>query len=164
MNIFFLDRNQRQAAQYHCDKHVVKMILETAQLLSTAHHIHPYETRFLEEIYKKTHVNHPCAIWVRSSTEHYHWTFRLFEELLWEYRHRYDRTHASSRLLYPLSFFPNIPEINFQNPPQAMPDEYKSEDPVDAYRHYYAFGKYKILTYKNRPIPDFIQQYREQAT
>ena len=63
MNIFYLDKSAVISAQYMCDKHVVKMILESAQLLCTAHHVCPSDAERPEKFYKKTHVNHPCAIW-----------------------------------------------------------------------------------------------------
>ena len=64
MNIFVLDNDPFKAAEYQCDKHVVKMVLETAQLLCSAHETAPY---------KRTHYNHPCAIWTRSSLSNYMW-------------------------------------------------------------------------------------------
>ena len=84
MNIFFLDKRPDNAAEMHCDKHCVKMILEYAQMLSTAHRIldeddaHP-------DLYKIAHKNHPSTIWVRSSKLHYDWLFRLFRMLSGEY-------------------------------------------------------------------------------
>lgn len=160
MNIFYLDRSPELAAQYHCNKHVVKMILETAQLLCTAHWMHPISPLILPELYRKTHQNHPCAIWVRSSALHYVWTFRLLEHLLHEYTYRYEKKHSTSRLLEPLSNVPLIPDDGFTPPPQAMPDEYKSEDTVEAYRRYYALGKTRLLTYTKREVPNFVLEYQ----
>jgi len=79
MNIFYLDHNPVLCAQYHCDAHVVKMILESAQLLSTAHR--ETDSPYADFCYKSTHKNHPSAIWVRESTDHYSWLFELFKEL-----------------------------------------------------------------------------------
>ena len=78
MNVFFLDREPVVAAKYHCDRHVVKMIVETAQLLSTACHMVGADDN---DLYKKTHVNHPSSVWVRSSRHHYVWTLRLLVAL-----------------------------------------------------------------------------------
>lgn len=158
MNIFYLDESPAVAARYHCDKHVVKMIVETAQLLSSAHWLHPDNPSVLPKIYRLTHKNHPCAIWVRSSSLHYVWTFRLLEHLLHEYTYRYEKTHATTRLLEPLSELPLIPDDGFVQPPQAMPDEYKHVDAVEAYRKYYVFGKTYLLRYTNRNQPEFIKE------
>ena len=81
MNIFYLSRSPVEAAKMQCDKHVVKMILETAQLLSTAHH----ELDGASVAYKPTHKNHPSAVWVRSSSDHYRWTVAHLEALGSEY-------------------------------------------------------------------------------
>jgi len=135
------------------------MILETAQLLSTAHHLYPLPNFDLSEIYKPTHKNHPCAIWVRSSRENYRWTYALFRELLTEYTFRYDRIHASSRLLEVLNIIPNLPYGPFTDPPQAMPAEYQDEDTVEAYQRYYRLGKSHLLTYTRRKRPSFLTPF-----
>lgn len=157
MNIFFLDQNPKKAAEYHCDKHVVKMILETAQLLSTAHRIldgtlvkvgtkkhYKHSDNIKEEsLYKATHLNHPSAIWVRESIENYSWAYHLFMYLSDEYEKRYNKQHKSWLKLRHLLL---IPPKNLSNRiptpvPLAMPDEYKSKDPVAAYRTYYKEDK-----------------------
>ena len=93
MNIFVLDKNPRDAARMHCDKHVPKMILETAQMLSTAHHV--YDTPQAPLVYKKAHLNHPCTIWVRESVDNYSWAFELFRELNNEFVRRRGKKHLS---------------------------------------------------------------------
>ena len=89
MNIFYLHNDPQVCAAYHCDKHVVKMILEYAQLLSTAHH--ELDGVPSIECYKKTHVNHPCTKWVRESLQNYRWLMRLITGLNDEYRKRYNK-------------------------------------------------------------------------
>lgn len=154
MNIFYLDRDITKCAQYHNNKHVVKMILESAQLLCTAHH----ELGSGDDtLYRKTHVNHPSAKWVRESDANYLWLWGLFRELLAEYNYRYGKVHASARLLERLYQLPcDLPDGNFTDPPQAMPDEYKNEDAVEAYREYYRNDKAAIAQYKQRPVPSFM--------
>lgn len=159
MNIFYLDNNVSLCAQYHVDKHM-KMIVESMQLLSTAHRVLDGNNNVLpdernDNLYKCTHKNHPCAIWVRESDEHYLWLFRLSEELLKEYTFRYEKNHASSRLIPYLKNLPNnICKNGFVEPPQAMPEEYKvSGDSVSAYRNYYFFAKSHITKWKNRDVP-----------
>lgn len=154
MNIFYLHSNPQICARYHCDVHVVKMILETAQLLSTAHHESGSGT---EEMYKPTHRNHPSAIWTRHSFENYLWLYGLFVELLAEYTYRYGKVHKSSRLVNVLATPPDLPVNGFTQPTQAMPEEYKNEDAIAAYRQYY-LHKYDTLvrpmrwTKRNAPI------------
>jgi phage-related protein len=79
MNIFILDKDPKKIAMYHNDKHVVKMIVETAQLLCTAHHVSGTNG---DIPYRKTHQNHPCSIWARESIENYNWLLTLLKELL----------------------------------------------------------------------------------
>jgi hypothetical protein len=169
LNIFALDTDPRLAAQAHADTHVVKMILETAQLLSTAHHVLDPDNA-PEGIYKVTHRNHPSAVWVRQSGENYWWTFRLFCELNNEYRHRYHRNHASGRLYEALRCIPEplwIGNSNDWDPltpvTPAMPDEFKLfpnpdtfEQSVTNYRNYYKHGKAHLHRWTRRPKPTWI--------
>ena len=94
MNIFFLDYDTKKCAKYHCDKHVVKMILETAQLLCGAHWVTGSEAP-----YKLSHKNHPCSIWVRESLSNYLYLCDLGLELCKEYTYRYGRTHKSQQII-----------------------------------------------------------------
>ena len=137
MNIFYLHRDPYKAASMMCDKHVVKMILETAQLLSTAHH----ELDGKSPAYKPTHKNHPSAIWARSSDDHYSWLVFHLDALSNEYTRRYNRVHRTiSEHFDSLSTLPtNIPRSGYQDPPQCMPNECKLPDAVDGYRNYYKF-------------------------
>ncbi len=140
MNIFILDKNPRIAAQMHCDKHVPKMILETAQMLSTAHHV--YDTPQAPLVYKQAHLNHPCTIWVRESVDNYAWAYDLFWELNNEFVARRGKTHLSwDKLKKHLAHTPPLPSCGLTPFAQAMPDEYKQEDAVEAYRAYYRGDK-----------------------
>lgn len=174
MNIFFLDRDPKLAAQYHCDKHVVKMILESAQLLSTAHRVldgaegvklssngRKLKTWVLPdwretEVYAATHVNHPCAVWARASDENYHWLEDLFVQLCLEYTKRYAKIHLCEVKLRDTLCYPpdSIPLESFTEPPQAMPDYCKvSGDAVSAYRNYYIKEKSDIAVWKHSTKP-----------
>ena len=156
MNIFVLDLDPQKCAWYHCDKHVVKMIVETAQLLSTAHHING--NNIGDFIYKKTHVNHPCAIWARESKENYVWLSKLGFWLCMEYRRRYGKIHKTELLIKKLRVFrPRLfEEDEMTKRPQCMPDMYKCENIVVAYRSYYISEKQSILKYTNRDKPNFL--------
>ena len=154
MNIFLLDYNPVRAAQAHCDKHVVKMILETAQMLSTAH----VELDGEQVAYKPTHKNHPCAIWVRESLGNYQWTVRLLQALGVEYTHRYGRVHKTLREHFAtLSKHPqNIPYADMTPFRLAMPDEYRGPNPVTSYRRYYQGEKARISRYTRRQPPHWL--------
>jgi len=166
MNIFALHPNPQVAARWHTDKHVVKMILETAQLLSTAHRIldkdmlSPIKD---EMLYKKTHWNHPCAVWVRQSVANYNYAYRLLVELLQEFEYRYRHSHKTKLLLDCLKYPPiNTPSFDLTPFAQAMPDEFKDPDSVLAYRKYYNDGKAHLHSWSGRPVPPFIT--RKEAT
>lgn len=156
MNIFYLDHDQTTNAQYHVDKHVVKMVLEYAQLLSTAHHILDRITD--PRFYKPTHINHPSAVWVRQSFSNYMWLAKMLRELCTEYTYRYGRIHkVESSGLMTLLYNPPaaIPFVKFTQPTPAMPDEFKTGDSVTSYRKYYSGAKQPLATWKNRPIPSW---------
>lgn len=173
MNIFWLDNCPDTAAQYHCDKHVVKMILESAQLLSTAHKILDGQetvkysksgarlkdwvlpdTRELV-LYKASHVNHPCAIWCRTTHANYGWLYRLFLALGNEYSRRYAKQHLSiTKLADELALHPDgIKEGELTTPALAMPDECKTNDPVESYRNYYKIHKADIAVWSHSETP-----------
>lgn len=160
MNIFFLSLNPEEAAQFHCDKHVVKMIIETAQMLYSAHWVLP-NTNLPENAYKKAHPNHPCSYWVRASLSNYYWLCKLGWYLCREYEYRYLKIHKTeSHILWLLANPPAVlVDVGFTKPPQAMPDEYKQDDTVSAYHEFYRESKMKkrnIVTYKKREFPKFL--------
>ena len=166
MNIFFLDRRPDDCAEMHCDKHVVKMILESAQMLSTAHRVldeddaHP-------DLYKIAHKNHPSTIWTRSSKQHYDWLFRLFRMLSEEYTKRYSKktliknfggefkVHKTwEKLGKILEITPkNIEDTGWTDPPLCMPDSCKDDDVVKAYRKYYIKEKSNFAVWNHSAQP-----------
>ena len=156
MNIFYLHSDPDRCAQQHCDKHVVKMILETAQLLSTAHRVLDGDDRAdWHGFYKATHRNHPSAVWVRQSIQHYVYVFRLLDHLCAEYSSRYGRTHKTeATVMESVKYLPqNLRDRGWTEPPQCMPDEYKCDDPVDAYQQYYRGDKSRFAVWKDRMQP-----------
>lgn len=177
MNIFWLDSEPRTCAEYHNDKHCVKMILEYAQLLSTAHrvldgkpvsvtntktgkprkHLQLSDPRADVLLYKPTHVNHPCAVWARESQENYYTLYNLFTELLYEYNVRYGRKHKTADLSLALSQAPiNLTKYGRTDIPLCMPDQYKvPSDPVQSYRNYYRQGKSHIAQWRFRKTPEW---------
>ena len=157
MNIFVLDKNPRIAAEMHCDKHCVKMILETAQMLSTAHRF--YNTPQAEKVYKQAHLNHPCTKWVRESKTNYRWALDLYLELLKEFKLRRGKAHKSGTLCNFFFEIPaDMPDIGLTPFPQAMPPEYQQEDAVKAYRAYYMGEKAAIAEWNwGTPAPDWFE-------
>ncbi|HUB67695.1 MAG TPA: pyrimidine dimer DNA glycosylase/endonuclease V [Candidatus Methylacidiphilales bacterium] len=149
MNIFVLDLNPVKAAQYHNDRHCVKMIVETTQLLSTSL---PYLEQGRVGPYKATHLNHPCSIWTRSCKGNYQWLWKLGIALCEEYTHRYGRVHGCKPYLVDLKLSKPIPR-RMTPFAQAMPERYRHQLAVTAYRAYYMAEKRHIATWTNREIP-----------
>ena len=163
MNIFYLHRDPKIIAQELCDKHIVKMPLESAQMLCTAWRAKtsPFDSEARQKLvglYKAVHVKHPSTIWTYSSEGNYLWHFELFKAMLEEYTRRYNKVHASSKLLEQLAES-TIKGGEFYPPPQCMPDEYKCEDTIQAYRNYYINEKARFARYTNGTAPDWLEEY-----
>lgn len=174
MNIFVLDLDPLVCSRYHCDKHVIKQILESGQLLSTAHrvldgtsYLDPTRARKTtrykltderELLYSATHVNHPCNLWARASSSNYFWLLDLFKCLLDEYTFRYNKIHASARLIPLLSKKPNqISEFGLTSHEICMPGYCKIDnDPVKSYKNYYKLEKLHFVKYTKRERPNWI--------
>jgi len=183
MNIFYLHNDPKVCAEMHADKHVVKMILEYAQLLSTAHRVLdgtlsnglsasgrqkkiwtlPDDRN--NRLYSATHVNHPSAIWVRQSYANYVWLSKLLTELCREYTYRYGKVHKVERdgleeeLMYPPNNIPNAP---FTEPTPAMPPEVKvAGNSIASYHNYYINNKQHLASWRgkinSRPVPNWFQ-------
>lgn len=144
----------------HVDKHVIKMILETCQLLCSAVHM----TNAYEPPYKLTHKNHPSSIWTRESINNYKWLCELGKELCYEYTFRYGKIHKCQEYIENLSENPPpLPTYPFTPPPKVMPDIYKlCDDPVLSYRNYILYEKTKLLSWKgkiaSREIPSWVRE------
>lgn len=153
MNIFVLDHDPDRAARDHCDRHVVKMILETAQLLCGVHHAMglPYG----DAPYRPTHMNHPCAVWLRGGLARYRFTVELGMALCREYTRRYGKRHKSEDVLHWCA--ENAPALDAEAPlepfAQAMPEAYRGACAVEAYRAYYRGEKARFATWKGREAP-----------
>ena len=156
MNIFYLDKDPVKAAKMQYNKHVVKMILESAQMLCTAHHC--IMGSDADVPYKSAHKNHPSTIWARQSAQNYAWLYYHMMALGDEYTKRYGKKHLSiTKCEDKLAILPGgILETGFEQPPQAMPNEYKNECSIQAYWNYYIGDKHHIAhksetIYKYRP-------------
>jgi len=147
MNIFYLDSDPVKAAQIQYNKHVVKMILESAQMLCTAHHCYGNAEQKLNVPYKQAHLNHPSTIWARKSRATYKWLYLHMMALGNEYTKRYGKTHLT---ITKCAKFLNVPPVHIQGdewsePPQCMPDQYKVPGcSITAYWNYYEQEKYTI--------------------
>ena len=142
MNIFYLHPDPLTAAEMHCDKHCVKMILETAQMLCTAHRtLDGDEKADKLGMYKTVHLNHPSTKWIRGSRLQYEWAFHLFKFLCEEYHYRFKKIHKTEAKLREALRTPPLAitdDSTYTQPPQCMPDQYKVlDDAVQAYRNYY---------------------------
>jgi hypothetical protein len=152
MNIFVLDSDISKCAKDHCDKHCVKMILESAQLLCGVHWVTGGNAP-----YKLSHKNHPCSIWARQSYSNYVWLTDLAMALCDEYETRYKKVHKTKTVLeWCMVNKPNISDVGLTPHPKAMPDEYKVDDVVESYRNYYRVGKKDLLVWKNGHIPEWL--------
>lgn len=152
MNIFVLDLDVKKCAEYHSNSHIVKMVLETAQLLCGVHHMTGGDAP-----YKLSHKNHPCSIWVRECIENYIWLCDLGIELSKEYTHRYGKRHKSQDIIeWCLIHKPNIKEIGDITPfALAMPDDCKIGNAVESYREYYMKYKKDFSKWTNRDTPNW---------
>ena len=177
MNIFYVDEDPMDAAQALVDKHVVKMILESAQLLSTAHRVLDGQEiegksatgrkarRWIlpdardDVMYAATHINHPSAVWCRTSVRNYDWLVDHFYALMREYNHRYNKSHKCyGELSYMLQSPPhNLKAWEWTEMPSCMAEEYIiSKDPLTNYRNYYRIGKSNLHKWTNRQPPEWI--------
>ena len=150
MNIFYLDESPVIAAKVQYNKHVVKMLLESAQMLCAAHHVLGSK---LDIPYKLAHKNHPSTIWVRENSIHYDWLYFHMRALGLEYTRRYGKNHMSITKCRHLHIHPeNIPHEPFEQPPQCMPDEYKDKCSIKAYWNYYIGEKHVVANPKTEKI------------
>ena len=171
MNIFVLDNDAVESARMMCDKHVIKMILESCQLLSTAHHVLDGEELLVssnkrkyksyictkKNICKATMINHPCTIWARESRANYIWLWRHAYALCKEYTYRYNKVHAMEQMLLDELYDPpiNISKIKMTPFAQAMPDQYRNENAIVAYRTYYINEKARFARWKETQVPEW---------
>jgi hypothetical protein len=172
MNIFYLHEDTTECAKQHLDKHVVKMILEYAQLLSTAHRLldgYEYEGKSISgrkamrwklddsrehNLYMASHMKHPSGIWCRETSGNYMWLYSLWRDLMKEYTFRYGKHHVAEKLIPFLDNLPkNIKMGDITPMPQCMPDQYKVSDSIQAYHNYYINDKQPFAVWTNRPIP-----------
>ena len=174
MNIFVLDPDAATAAHMMCDKHIVKMILESCQLLSTAHHVIDGEQIKIEsekrkytsysngntKICKCTMINHPCTIWTRTTRDNYMWLWKHAYGLAKEYTRRYGKVHVMEKMLMEDLYNPpkNITKGKMTPFAQAMPDQYRDFDAVIAYRKYYINEKKRFAKWKTGEIPQWFTE------
>jgi hypothetical protein len=162
MNIFCVDACPVKSAKSLGNKHVLKMIVESAQLLSTAIRVvDPNKT--YDGLYKRTHHNHPCSIWLRKSKQNFQWLHRHGVALLDEYLYRYYKYHKSSTVISLAGTYADLfPDIGLTKFALAMPNEYKVSDPVESYRNYYRGAKKDLLVYTRREPPHWVSDIAER--
>jgi hypothetical protein len=152
VNLFVLSLDPDEAAEMACDQHVVKMPTETAQMLSTV-----VRAQGIAVGYRPSHAKHPCTLWLGASKANFDWALRHGFALCDEYERRYHRTHGARKTIFSVSevaerlVFEGVERTPFA---LAMPEEYRGDDPVEAYRRYYHGDKAKFARWvKNRPPP-----------
>lgn len=160
MNIFWLDKDVEKAAQYHCDKHVTKMLVEYGQILSTAAHMRDFHEP--ERMYKPIpDLNPKVHEWAADSRSNYIRLYRLACALHDEYQHRYGGTHKTyERVIRKLDLSEiRIEDVGFTEPPLCMPDRFKVEgDYVESYRNFYRNGKDWSLAWFGRDVPPWYSE------
>ena len=169
MNIFVFDKDPAVCGRALCSKHQ-KMILESAQLLSSAHHVLDKEEA-IKGIYKLAHLNHPSTVWTRTNGANYDWLFQAFEAMLDEFERRGGRRHKSGELLILLKNKPkNIPKGKLQVPLVAMLEEFRLndgktwEDVIASYKNYYVKAKTFAAWLNTRPPEWFIEERAKQGS
>ena len=151
MNIFVLDKCPDKSAQMMCDKHVIKMILESNQMLSTV----AIEKGFTAP-YRATHSKHPCTLWVKKSKQNWNWLVKHSRALCKEYTKRYGKIHKSQAVTeWAEKLRISLPDIGQTSFALAMPDKYRTDDVVESYRNYYKGDKAAIAKWKTGKIPDW---------
>jgi len=177
MNVFVLAKKQTEIAEMQCDKHAVKMPVESGQMLSTAHRILDGEEEMRPSrsgkrmvkyfklsdrqkertLYKVAHPKHPSTLWTMETVENYMWHFNLWHEMLLEYLYRYNKMHKGWELFDILESPPdNIPDGPLTPLPQCMPEQYQGDNVVEAYRKFYLGEKSRFAAWnKARPAPDW---------
>lgn len=154
MNIFVLDYDIEKCAGYHADQHVVKMILESAQMLCTV-----LNKCGIQAPYRSTHLHHPCTLWSGDSLDNWRWLQTLALALNEEYKFRFEhqKDHKSALIVRALPD-PPIGSRGLTEFAQAMPDEFKCPgDTVRAYRRFYIAEKARFATWTKRPVPEWFK-------
>lgn len=161
MNIFYLSDDPEQAAKWHCDKHINKMVIEYAQILSTAAWKNDFHDP--DRMYKPVpDINPKVHNWASESGEHMLWLLRLAKATADEFEHRYGHEHASYTKV--ISKFNAVeiraPSTGFEEPPLCMPDIYKVDgDAVKSYRNFYIHGKDWKMSWFNRDKPEWYPEH-----
>ena len=160
MNIFVLHENPIAAAVMHCDKHVPKMVVEAAQMMASALRRHGATDEQMPLTkagtpYKGGYAHHPCTVWAGDNRDNFTWLSFHALALSGEYKNRFGKTHACKVPIEQMVAMIDIIPEGEQTPfALAMPDEYRDDDAVKAYRAYYhskQFAKWE----KFRSAPDW---------
>ena len=184
MNLFVLDKDPVKAAQLQCDKHIVKMIVESAQMLSTTHRIvdgnlehrksvsgkrtvkyycHP-NSNMEKVLYRAVHFGHPCTIWTMKSVQNYMWHYEHWVALCKEYEYRYGKEHSSFLLLEDILSSPPRKQYNVGLTPFALamtnnPECMFEGDPVKSYQAFYQTKQERFkMTWSKRPVPSWFKE------
>lgn len=147
MNIFILDLSPIRAAQYQCDKHIPKMCVESAQMMASALRANGAGDCHMPltqsgRPYRGGYHHHPCTVWAGETIDNFNWLAMHAEALCQEYFERFGRQHACDQPIREMADRLDMIKGDGLTPfAQAMPDEYRDDDPVVAYRRYYTADK-----------------------
>jgi hypothetical protein len=157
MNLFILSLIQKEIAEYMMDKHISKILLEAVQMLCSAKRILAPDDESNEKLYKMAHKNHPVTIWCRASKANFVWTLDLVDEMHKEWKYRYGHPETKQHKSYLIAQYlrehmppdESFEKVGLTQFALAMPEQYKTDDPVESYRNYYmSEEKQKIATWK----------------
>ncbi|VEN72546.1 conserved hypothetical protein [Candidatus Desulfarcum epimagneticum] len=160
MNIFVLDTDIEKCAEFHCDQHVVKMTLESVQILCSALSKKNFETP-----YRPTHQKHPCVLWAEESYDNFEWLSKLAYALNDEYRYRYRRSHDHKSI----DALRSVSDMEYERKgltpfAQAMPEQYRVPGyPVKAYRRFYLGEKMGFAKWTRRGIPYWVKETSDRG-
>ena len=162
MNIFALDRDTTICATYHTDKHIIKMPLETAQMVSFIYHNKEMWDAPVPQLlmaFSPAHDKHPCTVWIKENISNFFWTCEFGIKMIEEYRFRYNSNkHERCMLIFQWALA-NLPELDIDliTPfAKAMPEEFKVDCSIDSYRNYYKYGKSELHQWTKRDKPEWI--------
>ncbi len=151
MNVFYLDENPELAVRFYVDRHILKMQIESCQMLCSA-----FWLQNLEAPYKLVHKNHPCSKWCRHSLKNFNLLLKLAQNICYEYTFRYGKIHACSKILEWVDSNKRLLKFDSEeltSVPLCMPDYCKTENAVESYRNYYNKEKRHLAKWTRRTVP-----------
>ena len=161
MNRFLINYSPELCARDMCDKHVVKMPLEEAQMLCTTVRLHAPEYAEEAGLYRAVHQKHPCTIWAGQTRANYLYSLDMFREMCREYTYRYGKVHASWRLYDALvDAAQYVPDGNITPHPECFSEHTDLKSgrpwPIQSYRKFYMTKQKRFkMVWTKRDMPEW---------